>query len=153
MILKIEKPLPEYVVKQIEKLEFDKSCIRRCPVYIAEEDAATYIHPESFDFSDVFGQCEIIQLKGYPPVVSKFEFEKNQRSFEAEAAANIEQYGAEKYMQEEYGVRWSEKDRAWETIKPTVDVGVEELASLSEEELESAYIEAMEIIKKRREQQ
>lgn len=94
MILQVTKPLPEYARRKIEKCDVDEGTgVRRCPVYIPEEKAVTYIHPESFDFSDVYGECELIQVimegKESPVTISKFQFEKNRRSFEQEAAAQI----------------------------------------------------------------
>ena len=83
MILKT-KPIPEYVYKEIEKIPLEDS-VRRCVVSILEEDAIAYINPESFDFSDVYGNCEFSQFNAQDVVVSSFQFEKNVRSFEQEA--------------------------------------------------------------------
>lgn len=83
--LKFTKPLPKNVIEMIESLDY-VDCKRSCTVCLTEENAVTYVHPESFDFSDVYGQCKVMQLKGYPPSVVEFEFQKNLRSFEDEAA-------------------------------------------------------------------
>jgi hypothetical protein len=83
--LKFAKPLPKHITDLIESLDYVDG-VRSCTNCFTEENAVTYIHPESFDFSDVYGQCKIMQIKGYPPVVVEFEFQKNLRTFEDEAA-------------------------------------------------------------------
>lgn len=90
MILNVSKPIPAFVYRTIEKCDFVDGK-RECQVDVKEEDAFTFIHPENFNFSDVYGKCEFTQLesvKGDLPVfVVKFEFEKNIRSFDAESVA------------------------------------------------------------------
>jgi hypothetical protein len=87
MILNISKPIPAFVQRAIEKCDFVEGT-RKCQIDIKEEDAFTYIHSESFNFSDVYGNCEFAQLEytNSPVFVVKFEFEKNIRSFDFEAA-------------------------------------------------------------------
>lgn len=98
MILKKSKPIPEYAKKEIESMAFLEEggfFIRRCVVPIDEKDAITYVHPESFDFSEVYGDCELMQVikekLELPVMISKFQFEKNVRSFEQEAADQTHQ--------------------------------------------------------------
>lgn len=83
--LKFAKPLPKNVIETIESLDY-VDCVRGWSFCFTEENAVTYVHPESFDFSEVYGQCKVMQLKGYPPSVVEFEFQKNLRSFEEEAS-------------------------------------------------------------------
>jgi hypothetical protein len=87
MILKLKSPIPEYACEKLKEVPFDEGGFRRCMVSIPEEYAITYVHPESFDFSDVYGDCEFSQMGDLPVVVSKFQFEKNVRSFEQESIA------------------------------------------------------------------
>lgn len=90
--MKIFEPkLPEYALDEIEKCLFEKGCCgkktRRCTVDIDEKDAVTIIDPESFAYSDVYGKCEILQVvlsNHIYTLISKFEFEKNYRSWESE---------------------------------------------------------------------
>ena len=91
--MKIQKPIPEYATREIEKLDFADNGymqMRRCTVSIPEEDAMTYIDPESFCYRDVYGECELTQVirdgVRLPAIISKYEHEKNPRSFETEAA-------------------------------------------------------------------
>lgn len=93
MILNTPKPIPEHAIREIEKQDFIDNGymqVRRCAVSISEEDAMTYIDPESFYYCDVYGECELTQVirEGVrlPVIISKFQNEKNPRSFEAEAA-------------------------------------------------------------------
>ena len=94
MILNIKRKLPEYAKRAIEKCDFkgdDYLRVRRCVVAIPEEDATTYIDPESFDFMEVYGECELTQAimdgTDLPIMISKYQFEKDRRSFDDEAAA------------------------------------------------------------------
>lgn len=94
MILTIPKPIPDYALKALQEVPVvttDRQLqVRTCEVSIPEEDAFTYIHPESFDFCDVYGKCELAQIiqdgKEQPAVATSYEFAKNERSFEMEAA-------------------------------------------------------------------
>lgn len=100
MIQLNKKELPSYAYEEISRLPFREEYsfpTRRCIVYIAEQDAVTYIDPESFDFSDVYGNCELCQQmtggKTSPIIISKFEFKKNERSMEKEAERELSLLG------------------------------------------------------------
>lgn len=88
-----KRDFPAYAVEAISKCPiesdgFSSRLFRKCNVYIKEEDAVTRFDPESFDISDVYGNCELAQpvINGgmRDIVISKFEFEKNRRSLESE---------------------------------------------------------------------
>ena len=85
--------LPEYAIDTIEKVDFVNNLSRSCEITIPEEEAVLYIHPESFDYSEVYGLCEIVQIKvdgeRSPVVIAKFEHQKNLRSFEQETTNNM----------------------------------------------------------------
>ena len=89
--LKIEKPIPNWAIEQLELCGYVNE-ERICYIYLSEEDAVTYIHPESFEFSEVYGGCAIMQREGYPAFVSVFEFQKNQRSAEQETIEQLRKY-------------------------------------------------------------
>ena len=97
--------LTDAAIQQFEKGRFVQgslsSCtyFRTCEIMIAEDEAVTWIHPESFSLRDVYGQCELTQMLQLveqgkeaiitPIVISKYEFAKNKRSFEEEAAKDV----------------------------------------------------------------
>ena len=83
------RSIPEYALIEISKMPFENR-ERFCNVYIAEQDAVTFIDPESFDLCEVYGNCELRQIvvgeQMGPIHVCKWELTKDQRSFEEEAA-------------------------------------------------------------------
>ena len=103
--------LPEEVSRQVENQRFvqnswkcqngevevsDTRYVRRVRLTISEDKPLTHIHPESFDFSDVYGECEIAQMMLLidnkkeavitPMVITEFEHQKNVRTFDEESA-------------------------------------------------------------------
>jgi len=103
------KAIPKDALRKLEGQRFiryphsSSLYVRRCDVHIKEEDAATWIDPESFDFKDVYGNCTITQglqvINGgaevviTPVVFHSYEHEKNFRSWEREACKDLPHIG------------------------------------------------------------
>jgi hypothetical protein len=99
MILKLNKPIPKYVEDALNEVNYinqgNKRHLRECTMFIPQEDAITYMDPESFSLSDVFGKCEFAQAivagREMPVVIKSFEKAINHRSFEREAAVQVQE--------------------------------------------------------------
>lgn len=90
--------LSDEFIKQLENLKFirqhdgDSYYFRECEIFIPENQAVDWMDPESFSLVDVYGKCELAQMMHIvnegkeavvtPVIITKHEFEKNQRSFE-----------------------------------------------------------------------
>lgn len=107
--------LPEEIARRVEKVRFSRNIrelrdggievsdvryVRNVVVNVPEDAPLTYVDPESFDFSDVYGECVISQMMMLvndkaeavvtPMVITKFEHQKNIRSFDEESAPPVD---------------------------------------------------------------